>query len=237
MHLTLEPIGYLRSRRRARFLTPRQPEAEARARVELLPGRHLEVAVSDLAGFSRIWLLWWFHQNQHWRPKVLPPRGRSGRKGVLATRSPHRPNPLGLSAVPLLGVDGLTLWVGEHDLLDGTPILDIKPYIPEFDAFPHEAAGWLAELAAPPAYTLRWSPRAAAQLRWLQQNYHADFGQRVHNVLEYDPLPHRTRRILKLGEEYRLSCASWRIFFRLENQEVWIDRLQDAGGQPVPEEN
>ena len=79
-------------------------------------------------------MLFWFDRNEGWRPKVLPPRSRSGRKGVFATRSPHRPNPLGLSAVRLERVDGLTLHVSDVDMLDGTPVLDIKPYVAYTDA-------------------------------------------------------------------------------------------------------
>ena len=85
-----------------------------------------EHALSNLAEWQYIWVLFWFDRNEGWRPKVLPPRSRSGRKGVFATRSPHRPNPLGLSAVRLERVDGLTLHVSDIDMLDGKHVIDIK---------------------------------------------------------------------------------------------------------------
>ena len=102
-------------------------------------------AWTDLAGFERIWLLFVFDRSQGWTPKVRPPRG-GGKRGVLATRSPHRPNAIGLSAVELLAVEAGGLRVRGLDLLDGTPILDIKPYVPYADAFPGVAAGWIDAL-------------------------------------------------------------------------------------------
>src|SRR5471030_3061060 len=106
--LTLRPIGHIRTRQQVKFQAGHQPAAAAEARneVELLADCGYEQALQDLAGIERIWLLSWFHRNDGWRPLVLPPRGPSRRRGVFATRSPHRPNPLGLTSVALLGVDG-----------------------------------------------------------------------------------------------------------------------------------
>ena len=86
---------------RSRPRGSRAPLPAAPARIELLPGRHFEHGLEDLAGWKLIWVVFWFHQNRSWRPKVLPPRSTTGRKGVFATRSPHRPNPIGLSVVRL----------------------------------------------------------------------------------------------------------------------------------------
>lgn len=102
-------------------------------------------AWQDLAGFERIWLVFVFDRSEGWKPLVRPPRG-GGKRGVLATRSPHRPNAIGLSAVELLAVEDGILRVRGLDLLDGTPILDIKPYVPYADAFPGATAGWIDEL-------------------------------------------------------------------------------------------
>ena len=101
-----------------------------------------EAALRDLAGFQRIWLTFVFHRSEGWKAQVKPPRG-GPKRGVLATRSPHRPNAIGLSAVELLGVQQRCLRVRGVDLLDGTPILDIKPYVPYADAFPGSRAGWI----------------------------------------------------------------------------------------------
>lgn len=127
--LTLDPIGFLRGPLATKVQAARQPRAAAGtpARIELLPGRNFEHALEDLAHWELIWVIFWFHLNPGWRPKVLPPRSTTGRKGVFATRSPHRPNPIGMSVVRLERVDGLILHIRDADMLDGTPVLDLKP--------------------------------------------------------------------------------------------------------------
>lgn len=104
-------------------------------------------AYRDLEGFERIWLIFIFHRSEGWKAEVRPPRG-GGKRGVLSTRSPHRPNAIGLSAVRLLAVEEGSLRVCGIDLLDGTPILDIKPYVPYADAFPASRAGWIDAIDA-----------------------------------------------------------------------------------------
>lgn len=207
--------------------------------IELVGGHNFEVALCDLAGFSRIWLLWWFHRNQGWRPKVLPPRGRVGRRGLFATRAPYRPNPIGLTSVPLLGIRGRRLFIGPHDLLDGTPILDIKPYLPSVDSFPQESEGWLKELTPEaPRYELVFTALAQRQLDWLGEQFHPDFPARVVRLLSNDPYPHKTRRITRLPNELRLGCGAWRVYYQVEGQRVLIDRIGSGLHEPTghPEE-
>lgn len=155
--VSLTPIGVVRSPYRERHGTPRQPtvtqgvleDRAMDATIELfedvVPGR----ALGGIEGFGRIWVIAWLHLNHHWNPTVVPPRGPRVRRGVLATRAPHRPNQLGLSCTELVGVDGHILHVRGIDLLDGTPVLDIKPYVPYADAFPDVASGWLDTLKEP----------------------------------------------------------------------------------------
>jgi tRNA-Thr(GGU) m(6)t(6)A37 methyltransferase TsaA len=151
--LQLEPIGVVRSLYKERHGTPRQaviqgrerPEAFEPAQVELFTARVPEKALRDIEGFERIWLLTWLHLNPQWGPLVRPPRGGK-RRGVLATRSPHHPNPIGLSAVNVDRVDGSVIHIRGCDLIDGTPVLDVKPYVPYCDAFPDSRAGWVDEL-------------------------------------------------------------------------------------------
>ena len=137
--VNLVPIGYLRGPFGEKFGTPRQsglvPEVEAV--VELIPPWDQEDAVRGLEGFSHVWLLFGFHRNGATSPTrttVRPPRlGGNERLGVFATRSPYRPNPIGLSLVSLLSVAPGRLLVGGGDLVDGTPIYDIKPWLPWAD--------------------------------------------------------------------------------------------------------
>ena len=147
---TYRPIGIVRTPYARRIDAPHQPTvvvgtetgspAEATLELDaLLP----ETVLRDLDGFARIWLIFTFHLSEGWAPLVQPPRGPRGKRGVLATRSPHRPNAIGLSAVELVAVEGRTLRLRGVDLLDGTPVLDLKPYIPYADAFPGARAGWI----------------------------------------------------------------------------------------------
>lgn len=99
-------------------------------------------ALDDIDGFERLWLIYWMDRVGQFRPRVVPYRDTK-EHGLFATRSPSRPNPIGMSVVRLLRREGSTLHIADIDILDGTPLLDIKPYIPEFDAHPVSRAGWL----------------------------------------------------------------------------------------------
>lgn len=151
--IQMQPIGVVRSPYAERHGTPRQAVMRDRAgihandpgRIEFFEDRVPPRALADLVGFERVWLLCWLHLNgRGWPPMVRPP-GEPRKRSVLATRAPHRPNPISLSAVRLLGVEGNTVHVQGLDLIDGTPVLDIKPYIPYADAFPDARAGWLED--------------------------------------------------------------------------------------------
>lgn len=231
--LILEPIGTLYSALGTRVDAPRQPAAgqAGSARIELFAKRNFEHALDDLEGWEMIWVVFWFHLNPSWRPKVLPPRSTTGRKGVFATRSPHRPNPVGISAVRLLGVDNLTLHLGEVDILDGTPVLDIKPYVPYSDAHPGVRSGWLddaqpardgapADPVAP--YQVEFDALAAAQAAWIEQRTGLDLRQRVLSTLAVGPQPHPYRRIRSTAGGYRLAVKDWRVAFSLAGREVRV---------------
>lgn len=152
MQFSYKPIGFIKTPYHRRIDAPHQgtvtdgtESGEAASATLGLEDWLDESVLQDIAGFDRVWLVFAFHRSEGWRSVVKPPRGGS-KRGVLATRSPHRPNAIGLSAVELLGVHGKTLHLRGVDLLDGTPILDIKPYIPYADSFPDAKAGWIDEL-------------------------------------------------------------------------------------------
>jgi len=147
---SLTPIGWVSSPYRRRFGTPQQASAidsDGDAVLRLDPTRIPATALRDLLGVERIWVLSFLHRSGTWGPLVRPPRGPRVQRGLFATRSPDRPNPIGLSAVRLVGIEGVDLHVRGIDLLDGTPILDVKPYVPYADAFPESRAGWIDELS------------------------------------------------------------------------------------------
>jgi tRNA-Thr(GGU) m(6)t(6)A37 methyltransferase TsaA len=230
--LTLKPIGFVRSGKGEKFEARHQPlESEPEVhRLEWTDPAAMREAVRDLDGFSRIWLVWWFHRNRTWRPLVLPPRGTAQRRGVLATRSPHRPNPLGLTAVRLLGVEPGRLLLGAIDLVDGTPVFDVKPYIPKYDAFPDERSGWMeaveAEERSRPGFVVGWSVLAKAQGEWLAAGWGVDFRGRMEELLSADPRPHRTRRIVRRGDRFEIACGAWRGVFRVSERVVTVEELQ-----------
>ena len=150
-HLNLEtnmqPNAVVHSSYRERFAVPRQPSLDdaQQATIELKTGMNLDQALKDLDGFSHIWVIYWMHLNQGWNPTVTPPRGPKVKRGLFATRAPHRPNSIGLSAVRLTKIEGRILHIKGHDMLDGTPVLDIKPYLPYADAFSDANCGWVDE--------------------------------------------------------------------------------------------
>mgnify|MGYP002395358176 CR=1 FL=1 len=154
LDFTYRPIGIISSPYSRRIDAPHQSTVVAGTESGELAAATLELAdwlddevIRDLEGFDRIWLIFAFHLSEGWRSSVKPPRG-GPKRGVLATRSPHRPNSIGLSAVELAGIEGRVLHLRGVDLLDGTPVLDIKPYVPYADAFPEARAGWIDELDA-----------------------------------------------------------------------------------------
>jgi len=232
--LILRPIGFIRTYKQVKFQARHQPleHEPERNLLELEPGNNFEQALHDLAGFSRVWLVWWFHRNTGWRPRVMPPRGPAKRRGVFATRSPHRPNPLGLTPVQLIKIDGRKLILGPCDLVDGTPVFDIKPYIPAYDAFPEAKAGWIEEvddsLEAPPRFTVNFSPLAAEQAAWLLSGWQVDFRSRLIELLARDPTPHRTRRITSRRgtDRFVIGCGAWRAVFFVAEATVTVDAIE-----------
>ncbi|MBK7927609.1 MAG: tRNA (N6-threonylcarbamoyladenosine(37)-N6)-methyltransferase TrmO [Bryobacterales bacterium] len=140
----LRPIGVIHTPFPSAADTPIQPSRAGDARGEVLVDMAYREGLRDLEGFERVWLVYWFHQSGP--PALLvTPFLDTQRHGVFATRAPARPSPIGISAVRLLAVRGGVLDVSGVDMLDGTPLLDVKPYVPEFDSYPEARAGWFDE--------------------------------------------------------------------------------------------
>lgn len=230
--IVLRPIGVVRSPFTRKVEAPRQPHVakEVEGTIELDPT--LEHALEDLEGFEHVWVLAWMDRARSFRPKVLPPRSDK-KRGVLATRSPHRPNPIALSVVELVRVEGTVLHVRGLDLLDGTPVLDVKPYLPWVDAIPRSRAGWLEEEPPPsdaerpadprPAYEVVLAPRAAAQLAWLEARG-VSLEATLRTILEASPHPHPYRRIRREreGGGFVLALHEWRVAFRVDARRVRV---------------
>jgi tRNA-Thr(GGU) m(6)t(6)A37 methyltransferase TsaA len=193
---TLHTLGIVHSCFKEKFGIPRQPGLvpEAEASIEILPPYDRDEAFRGLESVSHIWVVFIFHQamREQWRPTVRPPRlGGNQRIGVFATRSNFRPNPIGLSLVRLEAIerrDGrLFLKVRGADLLEGTPVLDIKPYIPYADSVEGAEAG----IANTPPTTLpvQFSAAAQAQLQQYESSAPGSLQALICAVLSYDPRP------------------------------------------------
>lgn len=192
-----QPIGIVRSCFTEKFGIPRQPGLvpAAHATLELLPPYDCEEACAELQGFSHIWVIFVFHQAMRdaWKPTVRPPRlGGNQRIGVFASRSPFRPNPIGISAVELEDIQcrngRCQLLVRGSDLLDGTPVLDIKPYVPYTDALPDARGGFAAQPPGKPM-AVAFSEAAAAQCAQWERERYPGLSELIEQVLQADPRP------------------------------------------------
>ena len=202
--------------------SPRQGAlAERRGVIELYPGHNFEAALEDLAGTDYIWLVYVFDRNANWRPKVLPPFG-DRRIGVFATRSPHRPNPIGLSAVKLLAVEGRKLHISGHDLLNGTPILDIKPYLADADAHAGAALPWRDRIDFTPR-GLTYSTLARRQLEALEKLGAPDLARVAETQLALRAPDARRQRLGRSPDGKRcLAFRTWRIVFEMPNDSAVV---------------
>lgn len=139
--LNIEPIGMIETPFREPAGTPIQPSRANGARGKVRIDPRLHDGLKDLEGFERIWLIYWFHKAPGSNLLVTPFLD-SLQHGIFATRAPARPSPIGMSVVRLLAVNEGVLEVEDVDMIDGTPLLDVKPYVPEFDCYPNSKAGW-----------------------------------------------------------------------------------------------
>ena len=196
-------IGFVQTPFADKFGIPRQPGLAAAAKgvIKIKPDPDLKTALRSLEEFSHIWIVFVFHEHggKDWKPSIRPPRlGGSRKVGVLASRSPHRPNPIGISAVALDKIDfeaagGPELHVSGVDLLNGTPVLDLKPYLPYADSVPTANAGW----ASSPIERVAVTIAAGAELVSLTIEDRA----MIIEILELDPRPAFQKRQLPAADK------------------------------------
>lgn len=218
--LVLKPIGFFESQQVEPYQAGRQPDVLGlTGQIKLNSGQNYEQALQDLIGCSHIWIIFGFHQNSNWKPLVQTPRSNK-KIGVFATRAPYRPNPIGLSLVRLLDIKNLIIEVGENDILDGSPIYDIKPYHPEHDIAEDATIDWL-ETSSHPKNQIRFSPMADAQLEFLEING-VPLKAFIARQLEYDPINESKKRVESHGHSYTLAYRTWRIDFTFTEDTVGI---------------
>lgn len=192
MSYTVNPIGYVHSCFKEKFAIPRQPllAPAAQGCIEFLPPYDQAEAISGLEYVSHIWVIFLFHKTLESTPrlKVRPPRlGGNKSIGVFASRATHRPNGIGQSAVRLDRVEAGRLWISGIDLLDGTPVLDIKPYVPYADSLPM-ARNTLAE-NAPDLIGVSWLAKALQQAQQQAQRLQQPLQELIEQCLAQDPRP------------------------------------------------
>ena len=218
-------IARIKTDFKEKFGIPRQSGiAKTKAKIVFEPEYRVREALRGLDGYSHLWLLWEFSEAQRdgWSPTVRPPRlGGNKRMGVFATRSPYRPNPIGLSSVKLIEIeesenDGTVLIVEGADLLDGTPIYDVKPYLAYTDAHPDAIGGFADDVRD-------YSIKVNFDLHLLKQ-IPEDKRDALITILENDPRPSYKEE----GErEYGMKYAEFDIFFKVKDGELTVTRIKN----------
>lgn len=218
---SFEQIGVIHSPYKEKFAVPRQPGlvADGGGELHLLPPYNQADAVRGLEGFSHLWLVFVFHQTMEggWRPTVRPPRlGGNARMGVFATRSTFRPNPIGMSLVELKDIrcekNQVILRLGSLDLVDGTPVVDIKPYLPFAEALPDAVAGY-AQQAPEADMPVCFTGEVQQQLNALDKNY-PNIARFIQQVLAQDPRP-AYRKGEDAGKTYAVALLDFNVRWRV----------------------
>jgi tRNA (adenine37-N6)-methyltransferase len=219
------PIGILHTCFTEKFGVPRQSMMvpSAWGILKLNPDPNYFAALGELDRFTHLWIIFDFHLHApgQWRPTIEPPRlSQTKRVGVFASRSPHRPNPIGLSVVKLEKIDwyapgGIEIQVSGLDIMDGTPVLDIKPYLPYADCIADAGSGWAEGEVE--KYPVLFSAQSLQSLSVLGKQAHPRLRELIEQMLEWDPRPTSQRRSLPIGE----PDTEARVFaFRVANVDV-----------------
>ncbi len=219
---TLNPIGFLKSCYPDKFGTPRQSGIVKKAYSELTIKAEFqpEISLQGLEGFSHIWLQFYFHLNKtaRFHAKVHPPRLEGQSIGVFATRSPHRPNAIGLSLVELIEIKKDTLILAGADLVDGTPILDIKPYLKQVESVPQSREGWAADIEKN-EISVEFTPLAMEILqKWVGRTGKQELQEVIVEVLKQDPRP-----VIYKGFESKESLYRNKHAFRLYEGDIHFE--------------
>lgn len=219
------PIGVVKSCFKEKFGVPRQSlmADQAFGILKLNPDPAFSLAVKDLEGFSHIWVLYVFHKNieKGWNPTIIPPRLEGPQRvGVFASRSPHRPNPIGLSCLKLERIDhlakgGIEIHVSGLDILDGSPLLDIKPYLSYADSIVDAKSGWAeGEIQK---YPVTFSTKSLSTIEKSAKTQHPKLKELLVQMLELDPRPTSQRAAIPIGQT---DSEGRRFAFRLFDFDV-----------------
>ncbi|BBW91558.1 tRNA (N6-threonylcarbamoyladenosine(37)-N6)-methyltransferase TrmO [Pseudoalteromonas sp. PS1M3] len=230
---SISAVGHIQSPYKQKFAIPRQPRLvpEAKAKLIFSPDFNREEFVRGIDEFTHIWLLFRFHEtaDKGYSPMVRPPRlGGNERKGVFATRATFRPNAIGMSAVKLEGIEykngQLSLLLAGIDLLDGTPIIDIKPYLPYSDAMLDASAGF-ADTRPETQMSVEFTPEVTLFIE--QQTQYPDLLNFISNVLKQDPRPAYKKQ--KNGEQsYGMTLYDYNIRWQVNGEHNLVTSIEKS---------
>lgn len=225
---SFEPIGFLQSAFPDKFGIPRQSGivkkvySQLKLRADLQP----ELALQGLEGYSHIWLQFVFHLNPsattRYHAKIHPPRLNGKSIGIFATRSPHRPNPIGLSVVELVEIKNDILILAGADLVDGTPILDIKPYLPGLESITQARGGWAAEVETKNISVEFTSEALEILQKWILRVDRPELKEVIEELIQQDPRPVVYRGFASGTSPYRNKHA-----FRLYDGDIHFEFISD----------
>lgn len=233
------PIGVIQTCFQEKFGAPRQSMMvkEARGVIKLNPDPQFAQALYQLDTFSHIWILFSFHRSfgKAWRPRIEPPRTDGPKTvGVFASRSPDRPNPIGMSAVKLEKIDlaaagGIEIHVSGVDILDGTPVLDIKPYLPYADSVEGANAGWARNEIE--RFPVSFSPESQAACSGQGD---ARLQTLIGEILSWDPRPKSQREAMPIGDPgsdqkiFRFRILQFDVEWQIQRRGIHVLRLLPA---------
>lgn len=221
--MELKVIAYARNGHTDKFGIPRQSREESPilTRIVFEPEYRIAEALRGIEGYSHLWLLWGFSEVDSWSPTVRPPRlGGNKRMGVFATRSPFRPNPVGLSSVKLVKVEDGDLIVSGADVLDGTPIYDIKPYLSFSDSHP-EAQNGFAEETKNRTFEVVLQPALNQHL--IRTKPGSNLVSEICYILSQDPRPGYQD---DPEREYKMDYAGYRVTFSAADQKIIVKKIE-----------
>ena len=221
--MELKVIAYAHNGHTDKFGIPRQSREESPilTRIVFEPDYRIPEALRGIEGYSHLWLLWGFSEVDSWSPTVRPPRlGGNTRMGVFATRSPYRPNPIGLSSVKLMGIENGELIVSGADVLDGTPIYDIKPYLSFSDSHPDAQNGFAEETKDRTLEVVFYPGIDQVLTRCCPRD---TLVQEISYILAQDPRPAYQD---DPEREYKMDYAGYRITFTVKDAIVDVKKIE-----------
>jgi tRNA-Thr(GGU) m(6)t(6)A37 methyltransferase TsaA len=233
--MQINPIGIFKSKTTTKSALPRQGTLGIHLQGEIEIFSNYVDGIRDLKGIQRIWIIFGFHRNKNWKPMVLPPTSKK-KRSVFSTRSPYRPNFLGLTCCEVLRIQKNYLVVEGADLLDQTPIYDIKPYLPYADSFPKSRTGWI-EKEEKQRFKVVWA-RSLLQIR---KNFEKEnLWNSLHSVeqqLSFHPTDSKRKRVKKTKVRgvyvFSYRYLRWKFKIHRAQKKITITGLQHAAPQDL----